>query len=318
MRQAGRYLPAYQDVRKKYSLQEMFGEPEIVAQVTCQPVGYLNVDAAILFADILTLPAAMGFDIRFDNKHGPIIGNPIQAPSDVQKVHDFDRLAHIETAIKLTNQKLPVDVPLIGFAGSPFTLACYLIDGGSSLNFSKTFRFLLQHPDKFHALLKKLTENTVRYFKMQQGAGIKAFQVFDTWGGIMSRQEYLEFGWPYVQEIFKSVNIPSIYYLKNACHLMKEVVRIEADFISVCQTVDFADNGLLKESGKGIQGNLHNVLLYADYDFLEKETLKILEAARSYKKYIFNLSHGVFPDVEPDKLRFISELVHRFPWRNAE
>jgi len=314
MRQAGRYLPAYQDIRKKYSLEEMFRNPEIAAQVTFLPVGYLNVDAAVLFADILTLPACMGLKIVFDNQAGPVVKNPLQSISDVVKLHDFDDLSYVAEIIKRANAKLPQDVPLIGFAGSPFTVACYLIDGSSVTNFPKTLKFLSSQPKVFHTLLKKLTQNTIQYYRLQKKAGIKIFQLFDTWGGMLSFTKYKEFVMPYVQDIFNAVNLPSIYYLKNARHLLSLMTKIQADFLSVCHTVDFKHDTLLTKSRKGVQGNLHNAALYASYSELEKQVIKILKGAQKFKKFIFNVGHGVLPDVDPDKLRFVVETVHHFNW----
>lgn len=315
MRQAGRYLPAYQDIRKNHSLDEMFNSPEIASQVTCQPVGLLNVDAAILFADILTLPAKMGFKIHFDPKHGPVIDNPINAASDLRQIHRCDDLSNVEKTIKLILPRLPKDVPLIGFAGAPFTVACYLLEGRSKDGFHKAVQFSQSQPKAFAKLMSLLTKNTITYLKMQKKAGIRALQLFDTWGGILSHQEFKQWDLPYVQEIFDAVDLPSIYYLKNSAHVTDLMVRSGADVLSVCEKVNLAKNPVLQKSRKGVQGNLHNELLYADYDVLEAEILKLLKTAKKYyKKYIFNLSHGVLPDMQMEKLRFTAQIVHGFKW----
>ena len=315
MRQAGRFLPEYQKIRKEHSLEEMFHDPELAAQITCLPVEILKVDAAILFADILTLPAAMGFQIEFTNKNGPVIRNPISRNSDISKVRDVDGLSYVNETIKIVNRKLPKDIPLIGFAGSPFTVLCYLIEGGASVNFNKLFNFIENENAAFHKLAKIITKNTIDYLNLQKEAGIKVFQVFDTWGGILRPTDYAHFVLPYLKEIFSSVELPSIYYLKNCNHLLSLMEHCGADFLSVCHTVVLGHNPILEKTTKGIQGNLFNGLLYSDDKTLGKEINDVLLGAKHYKKYIFNLSHGIFPDVEVEKVKFVVERVHQFNWR---
>ena len=315
MRQAGRYLPEYRKIKEKYSLQEMFTQPELAAEITCQPIPILNVDAAILFADILTLPGAMGFDIHFDNQTGPAISNPLRKSADLKNIHDFENLKHVTQSIKLVKAKLKDKVPLIGFAGSPFSVATYLIEGGSSLNHARTIRFMYEEKDAFHTLMKILTKNTVRYLKLQQEAGIDVYQIFDTWAGILRPADFSTFVLPYVTEIFKEVKGPSIYFLKNTNYLLSLIEKIPADFLSVDQTVVLGHHPILKTTKKGIQGNLFNGLLYTDQSLLKREVLDVLKGAAFHKKYIFNLSHGVFPDVNVDSLKFIVDCVHAFPWK---
>ena len=308
MRQAGRYLPEYQKYKEKYSLDEMFANPELAAEITCLPIPILNVDAAIMFADILTLPKAMGFDIHFSTKSGP----QVTPMSNLNNVHDIDGIDHITQIILKTNEMLPSHIPLIGFAGSPFTVATYLIEGGSSVNFHKTFRFMKENPSAFQELMMKLTKNTIEYYKIQKQAGIKAFQLFDSWGGILPASEFETFVLPYVYEIFQRVDLPSIYYVKNCRHLLSLIDQSHADFLSVDHTVVLGEKELLKTSDKGFQGNLFNGLLYADDEIIRQEVNKVLEGGSKHSKYIFNLSHGVFLDVNPDKLKFIVDLVHNY------
>ncbi len=312
MRQAGRFLPEYREIRKKHSLDEMFRDPQTVAQVTCLPVDILKVDAAILFADILTLPMHLGFKITFDPNHGPVIANPFNSTADFKKLHDLDDVKHLRQAIPMINANLPSEIPLIGFAGAPFTVLCYLVEGGSSSNFRKVFKFINEDPDGFHRLMKFLTKNTIAYLNLQKDAGIKVFQLFDSWGGILRTQDYQTFILPYVREIFKAVDLPSIYYLKNTFHLLPQMQKCNSDFLSVCETVDLTDPKILANAKQGIQGNLFQGLLYAKDKAIETEVLKILKASRRFKKYIFNLSHGIQPDVPVDKVKMIVELVHNF------
>jgi uroporphyrinogen decarboxylase len=208
-----------------------------------------------------------------------------------------------------------LDVPLIGFAGAPFTVLHYLIKGHSSLGMSPAVKFAMEHPKAFHAIMKKLTDNTIMYLQMQKEAGIKVFQLFDTWAGSLRESDYETLALPYVQEIFQKVDLPSIYYLKNCQHLLAAMDRSGANFLSVCETVALGKNLYLNNTQKGVQGNLYNGLLYADDALLRKEVHSLLTAARQHhKKYIFNLSHGVLPDVSVDKVKVLINEVRNFKW----
>ena len=308
MRQAGRYLPEYRALKEKYSLSELFQTPELASEVTCQPIKRIGVDAAILFADILTLPGAMGFDIRFDDKKGPLIG---KLPNFSQ-VHDFDDLNFVSQTIKLVNQRLPEDIPLIGFAGSPFTVLTYLVEGSSSINFTKTFEFMYTQSEEFHRLMKLLTKNTIKYLEMQKKAGIKAFQLFDSWAGILRPADYANYVLPYAKEIFNKVDLPSIYYMRNCSHLLNLMNQTSADFLSVCHTVVLGHQKTIEKTKKGIQGNLFNgLLLNSDKVHLRKEIKDVVAGGQKHGRFIFNLSHGVFPGTNPDILKFVTEEVHK-------
>jgi len=303
MRQAGRYLPQYQSLKANRPLSQLFRDPEIAGAITLQPLEILGVDAAILFADILTMPSGMGFHIEFINGKGPVINNPINHPGDLKRLGKFSGLEHVSRTIQLINAVLPPSIPLIGFAGSPYTVATYLC--------SKHNRMMYENPQSFHQLMDLLTDNTIAYIKQQKEAGIKLFQLFDTWAGTLRREDYETFVLPYVQKIFKAIKLPSIYYLKNCAHLIDLMEDAGADMLSVCETVNIKDI----KTKKGIQGNLLNSLLYADDKTIIEETRAILKAARlKHRKYIFNLSHGVMPDVNPMKLKLIVDEVHKFKW----
>lgn len=312
MRQAGRYLPEYQEIKTKYSLEQMFQTPELAAEITCQPVRILGVDAAILFADILTLPQTMGFEIRFDSKIGPVIDKTADRTHWLKDIHDFHDLPYLNKTIKLINQQLPKKIPLIGFAGSPFTVLCYLIEGGSSVTHSKTFRLMNEAPDFFQKILNRLTDNTVRYLKYQKNVGIKALQLFDTWGGLLSRDDFKRWIVPSISKIFANVDLPSIYYIKSGAHVLDLLKGIPMDVVSVCQNVELKNNIVLKKLNKGVQGNLFNGILYAQEKEIQAATLEVLKAGTGYSTYIFNLSHGVFPDVKVDQLKRIVHTVHEF------
>lgn len=303
MRQAGRYLPQYQSLKAHRPLSELFRDPEIAGAITLQPLEILGVDAAILFADILTMPSGMGFRIEFINGKGPVISNPIYHPGDLKRLGKFSGLEYVTRTIQLINAVLPPSIPLIGFAGSPYTVATYLC--------SKHNRMMYESPASFHQLMGLLTDNTIAYLKQQKEAGIKLFQLFDTWAGSLRHEDYETFVLPYVQKIFKAIKLPSIYYLKNCAHLMDLMEKSGAEMLSVCETINIKDI----KTKKGIQGNLLNSLLYADDKTIIEETRTILKAARAkHRKYIFNLSHGVMPDVNPLKLKLIVDEVHKFKW----
>jgi len=312
MRQAGRFLPEYQKIRQQHSLNEMFQTPQVAAEITCLPVNILDVDAAILFADILTMPAQMGFDISFSQKNGPVIKNPLTSASDAKRIKDFDDAKHIRETISQVTKQLPGHIPLIGFAGAPFTVLCYLIEGSSSASFKKSFHFLYEFPDEFRLCMGKITQSTIKYLKLQENAGIKIFQLFDTWGGLLQKDDYEKNILPFVQQIFNAIDLPSIYYLKNCEHLLGAMEQSGADFLSVCEKVNIASDPALRKTSRGIQGNLYNGLLYEDFPVLEKETLRLLQAAKNYKKYIFNLNHGVFPDTDVEKVKFVIQKVHEY------
>ena len=303
MRQAGRYLPQYQALKANRPLSQLFRDPEVAGAITLQPLEIIGVDAAILFADILTMPSGMGFHIEFINGKGPVISNPINSPADLNRLGKFSGLEYVSRTIKLVNSVLPPSLPLIGFAGSPYTVATYLC--------SKHNRMMYENPKAFHQLMDLLTDNTIAYLKQQKDAGIKLFQLFDTWAGALRHEDYETFVLPYVQKIFKAIKLPSIYYLKNCAHLMDLMEKSGAEMLSVCETVNIKD----VKTKKGIQGNLFNGLLYADDKTLIEETRKVLKSAKAkHSKYIFNLNHGVMPDVDPMKLKLIVQEVHAFKW----
>lgn len=309
MRQAGRYLPEYQAIRKTHSLDDMFRNPELAAEITCQPVDIIGVDAAILFADILTLPSAMGRSIHFDAQQGPII-DPLK---DVAQLRDFDNLDYVAQTIRLVKDRLQGKVPLIGFAGSPLTVATYLIEGGSSVSFAKTLRFMNERPADFQKMMECLTRNTIRYLKLQQQAGIDAYQIFDSWAGILPLKDFEKFILPDLKSIFASVTLPSLYFFRGAPHLTPAAFDCGADGLSVCHMVDL-QNQIVGRTQQLIQGNLFNGWLYRSDADLRLEVRRILQTMKPHRKFIFNLSHGVFPDVNPDKLRVIVDEVRQFSW----
>ena len=304
MRQAGRYLPQYQALKAHTPLRELFRNPEIAGAITLQPVEIIRVDAAILFADIMTMPSGMGFDIDFIDGKGPVIKNPIHYGSELKRLGKFNGLDHVSQTIKLINKVIHPSIPLIGFAGSPYTVLSYLCPRHS--------RLMWEDPKAFHQFMFLLTDNTILYLKQQKDAGIKAFQLFDTWAGSLRRQEYETFVLPYVQKIFKAIKLPSIYYLKNCAHLLDLMEESGAEMLSVCETVDLAE----LKTKKGVQGNLLNTMMHAPKEVVLTEVSRLLKTAKkNHRKYVFNLNHGVLPETDPLKLIAVVEAVHQFKWR---
>lgn len=308
MRQAGRYLPSYQKIRAKYPLKEMFSNPELASDITVQPIEAIGVDAAILFADILTLPQAMGASIEFDNKLGPVVGSLKSG----QRFQEFNDLPELRKTIQYTKEKLPENIPLIGFAGSPFTVLTYLVEGGSTVNFNKTFRFMHENNEGFHELMGVLTRSTIKYLNLQKDSRIDCFQLFDSWAGIMRPSDFAHFVLPYVTQIFDEVKLPSIYYVKGCGHLLSLMDKTSADFLSVCHSVVLGHQTTIEKTKKGIQGNLFNGLLYAPENRLKKEVNDVVVGGLKHPRFIFNLSHGVFPDVKPETLKSIVDTVHSY------
>ncbi len=316
MRQAGRSLPDYRALKQKHTFWEMVLDPDLCCEVTVMPINQLGVDAAIFFSDILTLPYGMGFKIDFEKGIGPQISNPIKSIKDLDSLTPLNDTSFTAKAIAKINNTLPENIPLIGFAGSPFTVLTYLIEGGSSKSFSKVMEMMYARSDEFHAIMQRMTNETINYLNIKKDAGIAAFQLFDTWGGILRPKDFRQFVLPYVQQIFEAVNLPSIYYLKNCAHLIDEMIEAGSDMLSLGETIDIATNKTLIKSQKGVQGNLYSGLLYADKKTIANEVKNLLQAAKdNYPSYIFNLSHGINPDVNPETIRFIVDEVKSFDWR---
>lgn len=317
MRQAGRYLPEYQALKSKYDFWEMTENPELASLVTLMPVQLLDVDAAILFKDILTLPKAMGFNIRFVQHQGPVIDNPLEMNSKtIWPIFDHLNLESVTESIRQVKKELPSHIPLIGFAGSPFTVLCYLIEGKGPRSFHKIFHWMHACTNQFHQLMEVFTQYTIDYIRLQKQAGIDAFQIFDTWGGILTHYEYRNFVLPYLNRIFDEAAIPSIYFLKQGEHLLPLIESIKSvDFFSVCHTVSLESVPRSLSASKGIQGNLSPSYLYMPAEKLLEEVDAILKVAQSFPRYIFNLGHGLFQDTPvPQVKEVISHIKHISNW----
>ncbi|MGB9712113.1 MAG: uroporphyrinogen decarboxylase [Dissulfurimicrobium sp.] len=315
MRQAGRYLPDYQRVRGGMDFLTLCKTPRLAADVTLQPVDILGMDAAILFSDILIPAEAMGINLVFSEGKGPILSPPVRTERDISALRNIDPAADtpfvLET-IAILRDELKDKVPLIGFAGAPFTLATYMIEGGSSKNFLHTKKMMFSAPELFHRLMALLTDVTMAYLLGQIGAGAQAVQVFDTWAGVLSRTDYKAFVLPYVKQIFtgiKKAGVPGIYFVLDGCHLLEETADAGADVIGLDWRTEIKD-AVFRLGDVSIQGNLDPCSLFLPENFLREKVRSILEQGTLAKSHIFNLGHGVLPEIPYEKVRLLVELVH--------
>ncbi len=303
MRQAGRYLPEYRAVREKHSFMEMCKTPELAAEVSHQPVERLGVDAAIIFSDILLPLEAMGLPVEFTEK-GPKLAQPIRSLADIVNLgipDPAEDLPFVAEAIRILAQRLDGKVPILGFSGAPFTLAAYAVDGGGSKDYAQTKKLLMTEPKAFGLLLDKLAETIARSLEAQIKAGASIVQIFDSWGGVLSEAAYREFALPATRKAIEAVKtrtgVPVIYYLGGGPHLLTPMVRTGADVLSLDWRLDLGK--VLDRHGKkvAVQGNLDPTLLYADPARIRAEVAKIRASIANRPGHIWNLGHGILPDI---------------------
>lgn len=322
MRQAGRYLPEYRAVREKAGdFMSLCKTPELACEVTLQPLRRFNLDAAILFSDILTIPDAMGLGLHFLEGEGPVFTHPLRSEIDIQNLFipdPYNELRYVLDAIRLTKQSLENKVPLIGFSGSPWTLASYMIEGGSSKTFSEIKTFLYQTPDLLHRLLDKLTEAVIRYLNAQIDAGVDVVMLFDTWGGVLTTSHYELFSLQYMEKILHGLKryhegrkIPVIIFTKGGGLWLERIAKIGCDAISLDWTIDLAEAKTRVGQQVALQGNLDPAALYASEEQLHKEVQKVLNGyGKTTTGHVFNLGHGISPDVNPEKVAIMIDAVH--------
>ncbi|GLH63717.1 uroporphyrinogen decarboxylase [Parageobacillus sp. G301] len=319
MRQAGRSQPEYRALKEKYSLFEITHHPELCAYVTRLPVEQYDVDAAILYKDIMSPLPAIGVDVEIKAGVGPVIANPIRSLADVEKlgeIHPEEDVPYVLETIKLlTTEQL--NVPLIGFAGAPFTLASYMIEGGPSKNYNKTKAFMYAEPKAWFALMDKLADMTIRYVKAQIRAGASAIQIFDSWVGAVNVDDYRTFIKPTMARIFAALreeNVPLIMFGVGASHLAKEWNDLPLDVIGLDWRLSIRK---AREIGitKALQGNLDPAVLLAPWEVIEKRVKQILDEGMEQPGYIFNLGHGIFPEIQPETLKRLTAFIHDYTSR---
>jgi len=320
MRQAGRYLPEYREVRKKAGdFMTMAKNAEMVCEVTLQPLRRFPLDAVIIFSDILTIPDAMGLGLYFVTGEGPKFKTPIASEKDVDNLPNIDvniDLKYVMDGIALTSKTLNQEVALLGFCGSPWTLLTYMVEGGSSKTFAKAKAFLLNQPQAAHKLLQKLTDASIDYLNAQIASGANAVQIFDSWGGALSPKMYQVFSLDYMQQIVsgvKSINpdTPVIMFSKGVQYNLSKMADSGADCLGVDWTTDLSLARKLTRGKVALQGNLDPCVLYADDAVIETEVLKVLESFGNGNGHIFNLGHGMHPDMQPEKLAVLVEAVRK-------
>lgn len=316
MRQAGRSQPEYRAIKEKYSLFEITHQPELCAYVTRLPVEQYNNDAAILYKDIMSPLPAIGVDVEIKSGIGPVISNPIRFKADVEKLGEInpeEDVPYVLDTIKLLTQE-QLTVPLIGFAGAPFTLASYMIEGGPSKNYNKTKAFMHAEPKAWFALMDKLGEMTITYVKSQVKAGAKAIQIFDSWVGALNVEDYRYFIKPVMNRIFsalKEENVPLIMFGVGASHLALEWHDLPLDVVGLDWRLPIQE-ARAKGITKTVQGNLDPAILLAPWEVIEEKAKAILDQGMAQPGYIFNLGHGVFPEVNPDTLRKLTAFIHEY------
>jgi uroporphyrinogen decarboxylase len=315
MRQAGRYSPEYRALRQKHSLLELCHKPELAAQVTVQPVEQLGVDAAILFADILLPFEPLGLGLAFTAGEGPQITRPIREANQVLELPPVDPeadLGYVIEAVRLAVRALPPQVPLIGFAGAPFTLASYAIEGGATRNFAVTKRFMYTETRAWHDLMRRLAELVGRYLAAQARAGARAVQLFDSWVGCLSPADYATYVFPHSQralQLASDAGVPVIHFGTDTATLLADFARAGGDVIGVDWRIPL-DVAWERIGRRAIQGNLDPVVLLAPRAELERQVRDVLARASGRPGHIFNLGHGVLPETPVDALRSVVEWVH--------
>lgn len=316
MRQAGRYLPDYRALRQRYSLLDICRQPELAVAVTLQPVDLIEVDAAILFSDLLLPLAPMGLELDFIKGEGPAIANPVRRDTDVERLCDYDprhALAHVLETIRILRQELADRVPLIGFGGAPFTLAAYAIEAGPSTNYSRTKAFMYSEPRAWHRLCDHFATLIVDYLRAQVEAGVQALQIFDSWAGALGRSDYREFAWPHTKKIFDALDgagVPLIHFGVGTAAILPDLADAGGDVIGVDwrQPLDQAWSIVGKD--RAVQGNLDPCLLLGPTDRLLAAADDVLMRAGGRAGHIFNLGHGILPGTPLERVQELTHHVH--------
>ncbi|NOZ09584.1 MAG: uroporphyrinogen decarboxylase [Gammaproteobacteria bacterium] len=322
MRQAGRYLPEYREVRAKAGdFMTLCQTPELACEVTLQPLDRFDLDAAILFSDILTIPDAMGLGLYFSEGEGPKFKRPVRHAEDIAALgipDPEDDLGYVMDAVRLIRKELDGRVPLIGFAGSPWTLATYVVEGGSSRDFAHTKRLMFDRPELMHQLLDILASSVTHYLNAQILAGAQAVMVFDTWGGALTPRDYREFSLRYMSEIVNNLErehdgakVPVILFTKNGGQWLEAMATSGCDALGIDWTTDLADARQRVGGQVALQGNMDPSILYASASRIEQEVDTILSSYGAGSGLVFNLGHGIHQHIEPEKVTVLVEAVHR-------
>jgi uroporphyrinogen decarboxylase len=309
MRQAGRYMPEYMAVRSKVSFLELCKTPELACEVTLQPVDILGVDAAILFSDILIPVEPMG--VKLDFNPAPVISNPVRTQADADALsvpNPLSALPYVYETIRLLVSKL--NVPLIGFSGAPFTLACYMVEGGGSKNYTEIKKLMHSQPKVYATLMEKLTDSTYLYLQGQIDAGCPVVQIFDTWAGVLSPDDYREFVLPYVKNLTDRLNgAHVIYFAKDGAAYFEDMKSLNCAGMGLDWKTDIDKADAMLDHKFCLQGNMDPALLFTDKDTIRTAAHRILERAKGVKGHIFNLGHGIMPGTPVENVKFLVDTV---------
>ena len=321
MRQAGRYMPEYRELRQDHSIVEICHSPELAAQVTLQPIERFDLDAAIIFADILLPLEGLGIGFEFVEGVGPVIERPIRAPEDVERLRSFDpasELAYVGEAVQMARAQLEGRVPLIGFAAAPFTLASYLVEGGSSRSYHRTKALMYDHPAAWDRLMRIIRETTTDYLVMQIEAGAGAIQLFDSWVGCLSPEDYRRFVLPHSRFVMEGVGqygVPRIHFGTGTATLLEAMKEAGGEVMGVDWRTSISRAREILGSEFAVQGNLDPALLLGPQNLLVERANAILADADAFDGFIFNLGHGVLPETPVENVQALVEVVHGFEYR---
>ena len=313
MRQAGRSLPEYREIRKHHNLFSVCRQPELCAEVTLQPVRAHGVDAAVMFADIMLPVIGMGVDIELVESVGPVIADPVRTSADVERLRVPDpeeAVPFILEAVRLVRNELPAEKAVVGFAGGPFTVAGYLIEGKPTREFVETKRCMYGQPAVWHALMDKLADTFAAYLRAKVAAGADVIQLFDSWVGTLSAEDYEEFVAPYSARVLAAVDVPTIHFGTGTTHLLPAMAAAGGDVIGLDWRIRIDLGWEIVGADRGVQGNLDPALLLGPFERVEAAANRILEAVAGRRGHVFNLGHGVLPDTDPADLARLVELVH--------
>jgi len=313
MRQAGRYMPDYKALRSKYSLIEMFHHPELIVEVTRLPLNLLDVDAAILFSDILIVLDAFEIPWHFEEGIGPILPKTPPHPSSLCHKKAIETYPQIYQAIKTLKEG--IEVPLIGFAGAPFTVASYLIEGKTSRDLQKTKQWMFQDASSFHQLLQKIADATIDYLNLQIDAGVDVIQLFDSWAHVLNQRHFQEFSLCYMKKILdgvKNPSIPMILFCRGSCFFLQDLAQLKPTGISVDWSGELSSLRQQIPKGIALQGNLDPVLLLSSRAVIRSEAKHLLASMKEFPGYIFNLGHGILPETPFENVKFLVDYVHDY------
>jgi len=322
MRQAGRYLPEYREIRRKHSFLEMCKTPDLAAAVTIQPVERLGVDAAILFSDILIPVEAMGIPLEFQESRGPVLGKEIRSLADVESLAVPDpeeAVPFVTETIRILRRAFDGKVPLIGFSGAPFTLCSYVVEGGTSRSFTRLKSLMYRAPQVFHALMEKLAATVTSYLDAQIAAGAQAVQIFDTWAGILTPSDYEEYALPYTRRVVEGLagaGVPLIHYANDCASILPAVATLPVDVIAVDWRIPLDAAAAAAGPAFALQGNMDPTMLFHPPERIEECVRDVLRRGRKAASHIFNLGHGILPETDPEHAAAMVEAVHRLGRRS--